>query len=610
MKRSKAVPRASFDREGGTVYFSMPDAVRPLAATPARHRLPTDARIPPPFMTSFLSSRTGVAAVLVLALLALASPRPLQAQFSDVFAPDRLQEGADAAFYAIWDGRERVDGVLLTLPPGWRLREAAVLRFGYEEVPVRPRALAGASSVYVLPTPRLGQSPAEFVLGVTPGAAAPAAAWQLTPYVELEDGSRVPMDDLGAVRRVRVEATPPTAGQVLAFGAGAAPLLLDARALPPLDGVAPFTLAFWLRTTGRGEVLVSTWDGDERRPYPLELVVDVSGRLRAFRGAHGRHHTLSSRSPVADGRWRHVALTQDPAAGWARLYVDGTAVDSLRLDAEHAAYPSPGRVAVGGFLPETQRTHYAPFSGRLDDLVLAPGVRSVPALVRGGAAASQAPEGTVYLSFDAASEGSAPTRAVLRLPDRVRRVASDRVPPPVLEAPRVALRGTDVVLDWDGPAAPGVRYVVERSTDGRDFGEAGAVAPLRAEDCRFVDVGVTGEVLYYRLRRLQPDGADVVSPTIKMGVAPELDGGALLQGNFPNPFSTRTTVAFELPEADHVRLSVWDLAGQQVALLADGMRSAGYHEVAFAPRDLPSGTYFVRLEAGGAVRTKQMILAK
>jgi hypothetical protein len=55
-------------------------------------------------------------------------------------------------------------------------------------------------------------------------------------------------------------------------------------------------------------------------------------------------------------------------------------------------------------------------------------------------------------------------------------------------------------------------------------------------------------------------------------------------------------------------LTVFNTLGQQVAQLVNGEQEAGYHEVRFDGRDLSSGVYFYRIQAGEFVATKQLLL--
>jgi len=67
-----------------------------------------------------------------------------------------------------------------------------------------------------------------------------------------------------------------------------------------------------------------------------------------------------------------------------------------------------------------------------------------------------------------------------------------------------------------------------------------------------------------------------------------------LLGNYPNPFNPTTTVPFDLPEASIVKITIYDLTGRRVALLADGSYHAGSHTLTFDGSRLPTGVYFIR----------------
>lgn len=83
-----------------------------------------------------------------------------------------------------------------------------------------------------------------------------------------------------------------------------------------------------------------------------------------------------------------------------------------------------------------------------------------------------------------------------------------------------------------------------------------------------------------------------------------------LDGNYPNPFSTTTSVRFTLPAPGPVRIVVYDAFGRRVRTLTDGARSAGVHEVAFDAADLASGVYFCLIESGGDSLTRPMLLVR
>jgi len=79
---------------------------------------------------------------------------------------------------------------------------------------------------------------------------------------------------------------------------------------------------------------------------------------------------------------------------------------------------------------------------------------------------------------------------------------------------------------------------------------------------------------------------------------------------YPNPFNPMTTLSFEIPEATHVTLKVFNMIGQEVATLADEELAAGLHQRSFDGTQLTSGVYFYRLQIGNAVETAKMALLK
>ncbi|CUT03947.1 T9SS type A sorting domain-containing protein, partial [Candidatus Kryptobacter tengchongensis] len=83
-----------------------------------------------------------------------------------------------------------------------------------------------------------------------------------------------------------------------------------------------------------------------------------------------------------------------------------------------------------------------------------------------------------------------------------------------------------------------------------------------------------------------------------------------LYQNYPNPFNPSTFIKFDLPREAKVKLSVYDVMGRLVRVLVDEQMQAGRYRVEFRGDGLASGVYFYRLEAGGFVSVKKMVLVK
>jgi flagellar hook assembly protein FlgD len=85
--------------------------------------------------------------------------------------------------------------------------------------------------------------------------------------------------------------------------------------------------------------------------------------------------------------------------------------------------------------------------------------------------------------------------------------------------------------------------------------------------------------------------------------------------NYPNPFNPSTQIRYQLPASTPVRLDVFNTLGQQVITLVDTEQGAGTYTVSWdgrsgAGRQVTSGTYLYRLQAGDRVITKKMLLVK
>ncbi len=83
-----------------------------------------------------------------------------------------------------------------------------------------------------------------------------------------------------------------------------------------------------------------------------------------------------------------------------------------------------------------------------------------------------------------------------------------------------------------------------------------------------------------------------------------------LYQNYPNPFNPTTTITYDLPLRANVKLVVYNVLGQKIAILVDEVQEPGRYNVTFDASNLPSGVYFYRLEADKFVQTKKMLLVK
>jgi len=84
----------------------------------------------------------------------------------------------------------------------------------------------------------------------------------------------------------------------------------------------------------------------------------------------------------------------------------------------------------------------------------------------------------------------------------------------------------------------------------------------------------------------------------------------VLMQNYPNPFNPTTTIGFGIMEKENVRISILNILGEEIKILLNEEKEAGYHSINFNASDLPSGVYFYQLRANNFVETKKMLLLK
>ena len=85
---------------------------------------------------------------------------------------------------------------------------------------------------------------------------------------------------------------------------------------------------------------------------------------------------------------------------------------------------------------------------------------------------------------------------------------------------------------------------------------------------------------------------------------------AALRKPAPNPARGQVTLEYALPEEREVTIKVYDVLGRRVATLADGRKKAGTHRAILKASQLPSGTYFARMQAGGFQKTRRLVVVR
>jgi spore germination protein YaaH len=174
-----------------------------------------------------------------------------------------------------------------------------------------------------------------------------------------------------------------------------------------------------------------------------------------------------------------------------------------------------------------------------------------------------------------------------------------------------------VLLSWQTNSEQGLlSWQVERAGEGAGFQAIKTIpAANRPQGCSYQETdrpGVPG-AYQYRLSSLDLSGERFYhgSFSINLGPMPKF---SLFQ-NQPNPFRQMTNIRYQIPRSGQVSLKIYNSAGQLVRVLDDGYQMAGEHSVTWDGRNDRSmtaarGVYFCRLEAGGKVMLKKIMLMR
>ena len=194
-------------------------------------------------------------------------------------------------------------------------------------------------------------------------------------------------------------------------------------------------------------------------------------------------------------------------------------------------------------------------------------------------------------------------------------IGTDNVLPVELASFTAAANRLSVGLNWKtATEVNNAKFDIERqpatSSQWTKIGSvAGGGTSNGPHNYSYTDnVGAAG-IYSYRLKQIDRNGAFVYSQIVRLTIeAPRV---LSLSQNYPNPFNPTTVIQFTVPSEGRVVLKVYNVLGQEVATLFDGGATAGqYYQATFDASRLASGIYFSRLEFGGKMQVKKMLLLK
>jgi photosystem II stability/assembly factor-like uncharacterized protein len=173
--------------------------------------------------------------------------------------------------------------------------------------------------------------------------------------------------------------------------------------------------------------------------------------------------------------------------------------------------------------------------------------------------------------------------------------------------------GKEVTLSWSTATELNNQgFEVQRKFGSNEFVAIGSVrghgTTTSPNNYTYIDKLTDAGKYFYRLKQIDFGGKYEYSLTVEVNWSPFTS--YKLDQNFPNPLNPSTTIGFGIPEKGNVRLSVLNILGEEIKILLNEEKEAGYHSIEFNASDLPSGVYFYKLVSKDFVNTKKMILVK
>ena len=308
---------------------------------------------------------------------------------------------------------------------------------------------------------------------------------------------------------------------------------------------------------------------------------------------HINSSTLGALDPVVSpwnpntGRWYHVAITRSGSN--YSLYIDGahviTEVDFNTIpDAETPL-----------FIGQSELNYF--FNGLIDEVEI----------FNRALSASE-----IQALYDAGSAGKCKDDDYDGVEDAV-----DLCPGTIIPEATVPSSGNLNPNHWALLDVDTIFDTVKKGKGGGS-GRSFTTTDTGGCSCEQIIVGLglgNGHVKHGCSNSAMDEWVAIVAGTPKRGadtaeIAAEVPEGYVLEANYPNPFNPSTEIRFQLPEAVHVRLIVYDVMGRELVRLVDGAMPAGQHHATWDASGLPSGVYLYRLTADVFTETKAMTLQK
>jgi hypothetical protein len=172
----------------------------------------------------------------------------------------------------------------------------------------------------------------------------------------------------------------------------------------------------------------------------------------------------------------------------------------------------------------------------------------------------------------------------------------------------------EVVLNWvTATETNNQGFEIQRKKNNSDwekidFVEGHGTTTETSEYAYIDDISTVQSTSFaYRLKQIDFDGSFEYSDMVEVQLAPT---EFKLSQNYPNPFNPTTTIQYSVPEKSMITLSVYNVIGQEIAVLVNEEKEVGTYNIEFNAANLTSGIYIYKLQSKHFTETRKMVLMK
>ncbi|MBE0570818.1 MAG: choice-of-anchor J domain-containing protein [Ignavibacteriaceae bacterium] len=177
-----------------------------------------------------------------------------------------------------------------------------------------------------------------------------------------------------------------------------------------------------------------------------------------------------------------------------------------------------------------------------------------------------------------------------------------------------SVSGNDVTLSWvTATELNNSGFHVERSTGEDSWNNIGFVeghgTTTETQSYTFLDKGLASGIYNYRIKQVD-FGGSFKYYDLSQEIEIVLPNTYSLSQNYPNPFNPTTSIKYSVLVDGLVNITIFNMLGEKVANLVNGIHKTGNYEVTFDAANLVSGMYIYRMESGSYVSVKKMMILK